>query len=160
MSKFNDLFRKQDSKDRRLMISKLAAIQINSIDESLKLNDLIIKEIEPILRVNGKKFNATSVNSKNHGLGVCYANAVRLIDKYNYVEGYVIRKNSKIKIAHAWNCDNAGNHFDSTLIDPEEHDYFGVIIPTSLVYKVGMRKGGVWFSTLSFLDDSELKLLD
>jgi len=159
MSKYNDLIKKQDSRARRKNISELAKIQNKSIDESLRLNELILLEIKNILETKGKKYNATKGHSGVYRLGDCYSNAADLMNKYDYVEGYAVSKSSLHKIAHAWNVDFNGNHIDYTLTDPEEYDYVGVVIPKSLVYKVGLRRGGVWFSTLSFLDDSELKLL-
>ena len=42
---------------------------------------------------------------------------------------------------------------DFTLKNAEEHDYFGVIIPKSIVYQVGQMNGYVWYAALQFLDD-------
>jgi hypothetical protein len=74
-------------------------------------------------------------------------------DGLHYVEGYVYQNENSMKVAHAWNADSKGNHFDFTLKeDAKSWKYFGVIIPNETVQRVGFENGGMWYSVLPFIE--------
>ncbi len=118
------------------------------------LNDLVLSEGEKTLYKYGKIFQVKPGKSrKKCPIGMGYANAAEFICKgYKYVEGYKLHKNTGRKIAHAWNIDPDGNSVDFTIKDPEQYEYFGVVIPDILVYEVGLKNGGIWYCVLPFID--------
>lgn len=145
----------EDLKIIKQLILALSAGSKQSFGDGLTLNNLVLKATEPILSKKGKNCIVVSGQRKYFKSGYCYRNAVKIMDEkgYDYVEGYAKHKKTNIKIAHAWNVDGEGNHIDFTLKNAEEHDYFGVIIPKSIVYQVGQMNGYVWYAALPFLDN-------
>ena len=75
----------------------------------------------------------------------------RMIDKSNFVEGVIISKDSGIKISHAWNVDSDGKHIDFTIMDTNEYEYNGLIIPSKIVYEVGEKNGYIWYCCLPYI---------
>lgn len=141
---------------RRQKILELAAKKNKSIAENLNLNMLVLEGADSILNKLGKECIVVSKKRRNHKLGYCYKNAANLTtDNYGYVEGYAMNKNTGFRTAHAWNVDCMGNHFDTTFRNAEEYDYFGVIIPESVVYQIGAENGYIWFAALPFIDNLE-----
>ena len=154
--KFTDYIVSIDPKERKAKILQLSAI---SIDDTILLNELGLFESNSILDKHGQKFIVKSgkIDRRKQKLGNCYPNAAKkMMDGYGYVEGYCINKNAGFKFGHAWNVDKDGTHLDFTLDNSEEFDYFGIVIPNDLVYKVGYRNGGVWYSVLPFIEEIEL----
>lgn len=142
---------------RRHKILELSAQKILSTEESLYQNMLVLEGADSILSKLGKECIVVSEKKRNHKLGDCYNNAARMMDKYEYVEGYATKKNTSFRFAHAWNMDSKGNHLDTTISNAEEYDYFGVVIPKSVVYDVGYENGGIWYAALPFIDNLEMK---
>lgn len=117
------------------------------------LEELILNEYDEI------HINSFPGNNRKYPLGKCYSNALNNLDKgYEYVEGYAASKTEGFPIQHAWNIDSKGKHLDFTLSDhSDDYVYKGVVIPESLVYRVGHRNGFVWGPVLPFLTDDELQ---
>ena len=150
-----------DPSERKVKILQLSAIPSisMSIDDIHLLRELVLYESNSILDNHGQIFNVKSgkINRRNQKLGDCYDNAAQMMSKgYEYVEGYCIRKRDGLKFGHAWNKDKHGTHFDFTIDNSDEYDYFGMVIPSKLVYEVGFRNGCVWYSALPFIDEIEL----
>ncbi len=121
----------------------------------LMLDNRILEYSETILNQLGQKHNVVIGKSDKRKFrsGNCYQNSVlkTLGGDYQYVEGYILNKESKNKISHAWNVDVNGNHFDFTLKNNDSYEYFGLIVPISLVYDIGKLKGNIWGSCLPYL---------
>jgi hypothetical protein len=120
------------------------------------LNQLVLIESEPILKKTGQKYHVTKgkIDRRKQKIGICYGNsALKMREGYGYVEGYVVNEKTGYKMSHAWNVDSNGIHVDFTLDDPENYDYFGVIIPDKIVYRVGRENGRIWYSVLPFTKD-------
>jgi len=117
------------------------------------LNELILWEIRTILKKRGQKCNVLPSKGRKFKLGKCYSNAVEMMQRgYGYVEGFVIDKQTGDYLAHAWNVDNNGNHFDFTFKDPQSYEYFGIHIPEEVVWEVGEKNGHIWYAVLPFVD--------
>lgn len=162
-NRFTDYILSIDSKKRKAKILQLSAIpsKLKSIDDSLLLNELVVFESNSILGKQGQIFIVKSgkINRTKQKLGNCYNNAAQMMSKgYEYVEGYCIRRSDGFKFGHAWNKDKHGTHFDFTLDNSGEYDYFGIVIPSKLVRAVGFRNGCVWYSALPFIDEKEFTL--
>ena len=158
--KFTDYIASLDPTERKTKILQLSAIPSTamSLDDIHLLRELVLFESNSILDNHGLIFNVKSVkiNRRNQKLGQCYDNATQMMSKgYEYVEGYCIRKRDGLKFGHAWNVDKDGTHVDFTFDIPEQYDYFGIVIPDKLVYDVGFRNGGVWYSVLPFVEEIE-----
>ena len=143
---------KTNNKQTILMFARMKGI--NPLI-SVELNKMVLEESESILREQGKMFTVQPCKaSKKRKLGMCYSNAAFYMQKgYEYVEGYIEDKKNAIKIAHAWNVDKNGNHIDFTLENPENYNYFGMVIPTRSVYGVGLQNGGLWYCVLPYLNE-------
>ena len=152
-----------DPHERKAKILKFMTIppKLISNDDIHLLRELVLFESNSILEKKGQIFSVKSgkIDRRKQKLGNCYHNAARKMGdgyEYGYVEGYCITKNEGLKFGHAWNVDKDGNHFDFTFKNSEEYDYFGIVIPIRIVYNVGFRNGGVWFSVLPFIEETEL----
>ena len=117
------------------------------------LEELILNEFEEI------QIKPSPANNRKYPLGKCYSNAANNLGKgYEYVEGYAASKTKGFPIQHAWNRDATGRYLDLTFSDhSDDYVYKGVVIPESLVYKVGYRNGFVWGPVLPFLTEDELE---
>lgn len=117
------------------------------------LEELILNEYDEI------QIKPSTSDNRKYPLGKCYSNAANNMGKgYEYVEGYAASKSKGFPIQHAWNIDVTGRHLDFTFSDhSDDYVYKGVVIPDSLVYKVGYRNGCVWGPVLPFLTDDELQ---
>ncbi|MCX6244628.1 MAG: hypothetical protein NTU98_07970 [Bacteroidetes bacterium] len=160
-NRFTDYILSIDSQKRKEKILQLSAIPSisMSLDDIHLLRELVLFESNSILDNHGQIFNVKSGKSdwKNQKLGLCYNNAAQKMSKgFEYVEGYCVRKKDGLKFGHAWNVDKHGTHLDFSLPNSEEYDYFGMVIPSKLVYAVGFRNSGVWYSALPFIDEIEL----
>jgi hypothetical protein len=138
------------------LILSMSSDPFLSKSDSFVLNRLILNASMPIIRKQGKPYAVKSSRKhKNitHKLGCCYGNAARkMVDKgLYYVEGYIKHKISGIKICHAWNAISENEHIDFTLNDAENYNYFGIILPQDIVYKVGMENGHIWYVVLPFV---------
>lgn len=74
----------------------------------------------------------------------CYANAATLALKEqpeaSYAEGYAYRNDLLRPFLHAW-CVLDGRVLDNTLHDPEDFDYFGIIIPKDMLIENERQTG-------------------
>jgi len=157
--KFADYIISLDPSERRAKIMQFSAIKSMSIDDIHLLRELVLFESNSMLDNHGQIFIVKSgkINRRNQKFGDCYNNAAQMMSEgYEYVEGYCIRKRDGLKFGHAWNEDKHGTHFDFTIDNSDEYDYFGMVIPSKLVYAVGFRNGCVWYSALPFIDEIEL----
>jgi len=84
---------------------------------------------------NGKEFIAMPFIGKHKKPKQCYKNAMLFAYRYlikdiQYVEGYALRQSIGFPMEHAW-CvhKETGVVLDPTWDNPEECEYFGVIIP-------------------------------
>jgi hypothetical protein len=127
-------------------------------DTVFGLNDLVLDEGDQLLRKYGRQFTVSYGSSrKKSPQGYCYDNAVRqMLAGYGYVEGFVVPKGESIRIAHAWNVDAKGNHFDFTFKDADKYDYYGIKIPDMTVLKTGFANGCVSFAVLPFIKENDL----
>lgn len=124
--------------------------------EELILTELVLVESELILEKRGNNFQVVKGEGDRRKFkeGNCYFNSVEMMKKdYGYVEGYVTRKSDNYKFGHAWNVDSNGQHIDFTMTDPENYNYFGIVIPKNVVWEVGEKNGQTWFSVLPFVDE-------
>lgn len=141
------------SKTRRKMILEFSGT--TDPHTILRLTELILWESRSILKKRGQKFNVALGKSdkRTFKLGSCYANAVKKMKfGFDYVEGFAKNKRTGQYIGHAWNIDKNGNHLDFTFTDPENYEYFGVVVPEETVWTVGERNGHIWFCVLPFID--------
>lgn len=70
----------------------------------------------------------------------CFANAGRIVIHNSrttliYHEGYVIGERLPIPIHHAWIVDEHGRVIDTTLREPEKHEYLGVPFRREIVLR-------------------------
>jgi len=77
--------------------SRLTAIvEQQSKGAATRLNELVYRYTESIIKKKAKKFDVTSVKIKGHWapLGSCYGNAAELCSdkKWEYVEGIAVKK--------------------------------------------------------------------
>jgi hypothetical protein len=83
---------------------------------------------------HGKPFVAMPFIGKRGIIKMCYKNAMELCyrhlnDGICYVEGYALRPSIGFPMEHAWCVDKeTGVVLDPTWDDPEECEYYGVII--------------------------------
>ncbi len=148
--------RNLSSSERRRSILQISGNSKRNVGEILLLNELILVESELILKKKGKKYEVKKGKSDRRKFreGNCYPNSVKMMEKgYRYVEGYITRKSDSYTYGHAWNVNSDGTHFDFTLKDPEKNDYFGIIIPESVIWEVGEKNGKIWYSVLPFIDE-------
>lgn len=124
---------------------------------NFELNDLVLSESDEQLRLKGRRFSVRSCSSQQRmEVGMCYDNAVTRMNKgFGYVEGYIESKSTGIRIAHAWNVAPQGHHIDFTIEDASNFEYFGVIVPSETVFKVGVMNGGLSYCTLPYLKKYE-----
>lgn len=142
---------------RRRKILEISAKSFRSAEEALYLNMIVLASADSILREMGKEYIVVSEKKTNHKLGECYKNAAdNMMDKYEYVEGYIMGKSTGFRTAHAWNVDATGKFVDTTIRNAEEYKYFGVKIPKSIVFDVGYKNGGIWYAALPFIDSLDL----
>ncbi len=153
---FHEYVRTLSSSVRRSSILRISGNPKRDIGETQILTELVLVESESILKTKGKKFVVTQGKSdkRKFRIGNCYSNSVEMMEKgYGYVEGYVIMKQDGFTFGHSWNVDSMGNHIDFTFKDPENYDYFGVIVPENVVLDLGEKNGHSWYSVLPFVDD-------
>ena len=140
------------SKDRRKMILKY--VGTSDSQKVSQLNELVLWESRIFIKKMGKKCEVTRGKMHRFKLGYCYGNSVKMMQEgYDYIEGFTIHKKSGKYVAHAWNADKNGIHWDFTFKDPEEHEYFGILIPEKTVWMVGEKNGHIWYSVLPYIDD-------
>lgn len=101
--------------------------------KEILLNELIVDRIQQIIDEKGKQVVVKNGKRKLK-LGYCYYNSTKkmLHDGYGYVEGIVIDKKTGYRVAHAWNIKN-DEHIDFTIPNPDDYDYYGIIIPNNVV---------------------------
>jgi hypothetical protein len=120
---------------------------------------LFVKELlqqivtDKVLKV-GHKCNVTYKGKKGsvkdyQSYQVCGNN---MGNGYGYVEGIIVHKNYKLIQPWSWNIDSEGNHVDFTKDFSEDWEYYGIVIPNNLVYEIGYRNGGLWYSVLPFIE--------
>ena len=140
-------------RERRKIILELSGTSTTNPRLIFRLNELILWEIRTILKKRGQKCNALPSKGRKFKIGKCYSNAVQMMKRgFGYVEGFVIDKQTGKYLAHAWNVDNNGNHFDFTFNDPHNYEYFGILIPEKVVWEVGAKNGNIWYAVLPFVD--------
>ncbi|MBT3582496.1 MAG: hypothetical protein HN921_18525 [Bacteroidetes bacterium] len=145
--------------ENQLRIIELSAKDIKTNDEANVLNSAVLTEIDNILNNHGEYFQVAKGIKKGRKFksGKCYSVAAIQMGKgFDYVEGYVRVKNNERKVAHAWNRDSEGNHIDFGVNNPEDCEYFGIVIPVKKVYHIGYKNGGIWYAVLPFLDINEI----
>jgi len=64
----------------------------------------------------------------------------------------VTEKKSGFKISHAWAINPQGLHIDFTLLNTDEYEYKGIIVPENILYQVGFKNGGIWYCCLPYLE--------
>lgn len=153
------LIDKDEYQLRSNYILPLSAAKNKSVVNSILLNLNVINFTENILQKYGKQFDVSlgKADRRKFKLGMCFNNAARMMidKKFNYVEGYLQDTKTGDKIAHAWNCDNEGNHFDFTLKSVENKSYIGIVIPEDIVFEVGAKNSYTWYACLPFLEISQ-----
>jgi hypothetical protein len=134
--KYLDFINSINTTERKKLIRSLMVSR--DYTPAMIRNELILFESRSILQRRGHHVYVIPGNSNSHtNLGYCYYNSITSLSRgYKYVEGYVRFKISGDYVAHSWNCDYKGNHFDFTYKDPENFEYFGVVVPDILVWKV------------------------
>lgn len=156
MYQFQDYIKSISSSERKECIIRMCLNSKKNDSEIIFLDELVLFESMSILDRKGEKFIVVSgrKDRRTHKMGFCYSNSSKMMNKgYDYVEGYVVNKKNGVKNGHSWNVDKNGNHFDFTYDDPNEYDYFGVVIPESVVWDVGHKNGGIWYCVLPFVED-------
>lgn len=157
----------EDNEIEELYFSRMNRIQIlelgkikNKLDSQKRMLDfLVLEESKSILNEKGQIFTVYSgkKDRRTMKLGFCWGNSSKMMLKgYGYVEGYVIHKETGLKVSHSWNVDSSGTHLDFTYDNPGDYEYFGIIIPNNIVLEVGRKNGGMWFCVLPFIDDFTL----
>ena len=152
----NEYLKSLDSSVRRKSILEMSGNRKKDAFERQFLTELVLIESEFVLKKKSKKYIVSRGKSDRRKFreGNCYLNSANMMSNgYDYVEGYVSRKSDGLIFGHAWNVNSNGDHIDFTLKDPENYDYFGVIIPEKVVWDVGVKNGHVWYSVLPFVDD-------
>lgn len=117
-------------------------------------NDLKVKYSRPIIEAYGQLFQVSPPPKKSMKMksGSCYGNAHSKREKgYEYVEGIIKSKITGTEISHAWNVDSTGKHIDFTIMETEEYEYRGIVIPFSLRYKVSEKTGRIWYCVLPYI---------
>jgi hypothetical protein len=152
-------FQQINNDEYQLRLNKIlpiAADKNKSDDNSKLLNLIVINNSKNFLQEHGKQFDVSvgKADRRKFKLGMCYSNAARLMydNNLNYVEGYIQDTKTGDKVAHAWNCDNEGNHFDFTLKSVENKSYFGIVVPKNIVFEVGLKNFHIWYCCLPFLE--------
>ena len=119
-------------------------------------NDLKVKYSKPIIDKYGEYFIVHPPLKKSMKMksGSCYGNAHKKNrdNGYKYVEGIIRSKYTGIEISHAWNVDTNGKHFDFTITDTENYDYYGIIVPFDLRYEISSKTGKVWYCVLPYIN--------
>jgi hypothetical protein len=135
--------------EQRKMLLDLLSIpdKERTNDQFYTIELLKVHDVTPFLKRKGKFFSvrAGKKDRRKFKLKACYRNAgtKMMREGYGYVEGLVIRKTNGFRFSHAWNVDKD---------DPENYDYWGIIIPFDIVFDT-MRKlgnGGQWYSVLVY----------
>lgn len=117
-------------------------------------NDLKVKYSRSIIEAYGQLFQVCPPPKKSMKMksGSCYGNAHSKREKgYEYVEGIIKSKITGTEISHAWNVDSTGKHIDFTIMETEEYEYRGIVIPFSLRYKVSEKTGRIWYCVLPYI---------
>lgn len=145
-----------DSMDNRTQILEFSQVKNMTELQTIRLEILVQKESKSILKEKGQTFTVYSGKKDRRSMKMryCWGNSSKMMLKgYGYVEGYVIHKENGIKYSHSWNVDSNGVHWDFTYDNPEDYEYFGIIIPDNIVWEVGRKNGGMWYCVLPFIDD-------
>jgi hypothetical protein len=117
-------------------------------------NDLKVKYSRPIINAHGQLFQVSPPPKKSMKMksGSCYGNAHSKREKgYEYVEGIIKSKTTGTEISHAWNLDSTGKHIDFTIIETEEYEYRGIVIPFSLRHSISEKTGRIWYCVLPYI---------
>lgn len=162
MNKYTTYINSLSTNEREKLFKEMLLILNPTDDEKDLINDIVLFESRKTLEEHGQTFSVKSVKKRGRPckIGLCYATAgVKMRDKdYKYVEGYIIAKNEEsIITAHAWNVDTNGNHIDYTIPNPDCYNYFGIVVPTATVMKIGCNRG-TWFAVLPFIEASDLNM--
>ena len=129
--------------------------EIENIKNPILNNKTKVEYALSALSLCGKKYevNPPKKKSMKMKIGSCYSNSIKKSeDGFEYVEGVITSKKDGNKISHAWNIDSEGNHYDFTLIDTKNYEYFGVVIPYGLLFEIGKRNGCIWYCSLPYLE--------
>jgi hypothetical protein len=103
----------------------------------------------------GNKCNVTyqgKIDNTNRQLQSYQVSGKKMGKGYGYVEGIIVHKNYKLIQPWSWNVDSEGNHVDFTKDLSKDWEYYGIVIPETLVYEIGSKNGGVWYSVLPFIE--------
>ena len=125
-----------------------------SHDTMLFVRELLQQIVTDKVMKIGNKCNVTFKGRKGRrkeyqSYGVC---GEKMGKGYGYVEGIVVHKNYKLIQPWSWNVDSEGNHVEFTKDFSKDWDYYGIVIPNNLVYDIGFRNGGLWYSVLPFIE--------
>lgn len=139
-----------NEREYKRRLKKITDRQKLGIDNELKVeySTLVLKKV-------GKIFNVLPPAKKNRRLkvGSCYGNAIRKMrEGYEYVEGVITDKETRIQISHAWNVDSEGFHVDFTIMETGKYEYNGIIIPSDVLYEVGSKNGHIWYCCLPYIE--------
>ena len=117
-------------------------------------NEAKVKYALRALKKAGKLFIVNQPSKQNMKMkrGNCYHNSIRKMKEgFEYVEGVIINKITKFEISHAWNMDSNGNHIDFTIMNTQDFEYCGVVIPADLIREIGSRNGFIWYCSLPYI---------
>lgn len=130
--------------------------ELNSTYAPTIINNLKVKYSEKILDQAGIFFDVFPPPKKSNKMKahMCYRNAFRKTYRrqYQYVEGVIVHKKSGVKISHAWNINQEGNHVDFTILNTYDYLYKGVILPGIIVSDVGFKNGCITDCCLPYLE--------
>lgn len=94
----------------------------------------------------------------------CFNNSIEMCIKngWGYVEGFITIHG--VPLTHAWNLDNQGRAFDTTLKPGDVQNYTGMLIPSKLLFMAATHKRwmiaeGV-IGTICMMNDQELKTVE
>ena len=130
-----------------------------SQDTMLYVRELVNQIVTDKVMKVGYKCNVTFKGRKGRinqyqSYGVC---GKMMRKGYGYVEGIIVHKIYKLILPWSWNIDSKGNHVDFTKEFSEDWEYYGIVIPKNLVYEIGFRNAGIWYSVLPFIEINNKK---
>lgn len=117
-------------------------------------NDWKVQYSLPVLRRAGQIFDVFPPKGKNKKLKAknCYVNAIKKMSEgYDYVEGVITSKKTGFQISHAWNVDSTGNHIDFTILETQNFQYHGIILPKDIIINVCEKNGKIWYCCLPYI---------
>ena len=142
-----DILQDNQLKKRHSEIEKIRSL-------GLLDNDLKVQLSKPIIDACGQLFEVSPPPKKTMKMksGSCYGNAHSKREKgFEYVEGIIKSKATGTEISHAWNVDSNGKHIDFTIMDTEEYEHRGIVIPFQLRHSISEKTGRVWYCVLPYI---------